>query len=596
MAIDITSFPGWTRGWAKPDRRPIYEWAKQHLTLPPAYAVQGPFDVSISRPLMEVFDDLQNPLVNRISFRKPPRFGGTMVIDIAIPWIICNDPGPIMWAAQTDDDARGHMKEKVWPLWNTCKPLKAMMPRNPHDKTTTEIFFGPFFMISCGANINNFQSKGIRWLFNEEIWLPQWQELYSQAVYRTRDFERAGSYKITNVSQAGNVDDVEDRNFKAGHQAQWGYEVDGKHYPLLFGGEMEGSKKRWGLIWDDDAKTKSGAWNKARACETARYLCPHTGKVFDDSTQTRFEWNRDGAYITCNNNSQRHTRSYAVNALLTRTMADLVAEKIDAMELASRGDLSLMRDYVQKAETRPWEEKHTVITLSDDRSGYVYGDYDQGQTWDGEIARTMMIDRQGGKAGDTAHTWVDIRAWKQGGDSRQLYFGRLDTKEARRLIQKKYNVSDRLVWQDANFEKHEVYKECAEYGWTAFHGTNEKSWIHLIRVRGHAEPLKYVLPYSPIQVAEVAGTNLKAFYIKANGDYFADILANLVVGRGVKFEHPDDAHPEFLKGLQGEHKVEKRPGVFTWEKIHSSKSNHSWDTSKMGVNCACVLKLLSLPE
>lgn len=26
--------------------------------------------------------------------RKPPRFGGPMIADIAIPWVICNDPGP----------------------------------------------------------------------------------------------------------------------------------------------------------------------------------------------------------------------------------------------------------------------------------------------------------------------------------------------------------------------------------------------------------------------------------------------------------------------------------------------------------------------
>ena len=259
MDLSVNQFRGWGAGWSKPDRRPIYEWAAQNLTLPPSYAVPGKFDVSISRPLIQIFDDIQNPIVNRIRFRKPPRFGGSMVADIAIPWIICNDPGPIMWNWQSDDDARGHMKEKATALWNSCKQFQAMLPPDRHDKTNTEIYFGPFFMVCQGANINNLQSKGVRWMFNDELWLPIWQKLYHHAVYRTRDFERAGSYKITDVSQAGNVGDVEDKNFNEGNCAQWAYldPITKKHELLLFGGKRDNGS-RWGLIWNDDAENKDG--------------------------------------------------------------------------------------------------------------------------------------------------------------------------------------------------------------------------------------------------------------------------------------------------------------------------------------------------
>ena len=597
MEISVSQFPGWGAGWAKPDRRPIYEWAAQNLTLPPSYAVPGKFDVSISRPLMQVFDDIQNPLVNRIRFRKPPRFGGSMIADIAIPWIICNDPGPIMWNWQSDEDARGHMKEKATSLWNSCKQFCAMLPPDRHDKTNTEIYFGPFFMVCQGANINNLQSKGVRWLFNDELWLPVWQKLYQHAVYRTRDFERAGSYKIVDVSQAGNVGDVEDKNFSEGNCAQWAYldPINKKHELLLFGGKRD-DDSRWGLIWNDDAEDKNGKINKARACETARYVCKDSGHVFADSAETRSTWNRHGAYIDTRLDAVANSRSYAVNALLTRSMADLVAEKVDALELASRGDMSAMKSFIQKAETRPWEEQHLTVTINGNLSGYNYTRYSAGEKWDDEVFRSLMIDRQHGAGGDTPHRWIEVRAWKRDGSSRQLFFGRVETKESAREIQHQYAVPDRCCWQDMAFEKHQVYQECAEYGWIAVSGSNQNSWTHYVNVPGQKDPLKVTLPYTPIQIAEVPGTRFKAAYMQFNEDYMADVLANLIAGRGVAWDLPDDCSKEYKEHLKAEHKVEKRPGVFTWEKLHSTKPNHGWDCSKMGVAFACVMKLMGIKK
>ena len=592
---NLDDFRGYANGWTPPDRRPIYAWAKEHLTLPPSYAIQGKFDVSVTRPLIAVFDDIQNPLVNRIRFRKPPRFGGSMVSDIAIPWIICNDPGPVMSNWQSDEDAKGHMKQKAWALWKSCKPFKALLPPDKNDRTTTEIYFGPFFLLCQGANLNNLQGVGVRWLFNDETWLPVWQDLYQHAVYRTRDYERSGAYKITDVSQAGNAGDVEDRNWRTGQQAIWNYRNSaGGLTPLTFGGKHEDGR-RWGLIWNQDAKRADGSWHKARAIETACYVCRDTGHEYFDRPETIAEWNRGGEYVATRADAPANVRSYGVNGLLNRSFASLVEEKVEAMEQASRGDMSAMRDFKQKAECIPWEETHLTITINAERSGYAVSDYADGKKIPGEKTRCMTVDRQKGMKGDTPHRWVEVRAFTAAGDSRQLFFGRLDTKEAVRDFQKRYGVEDRKVWQDAAWEKDGVYRECAEYGWLACYGSNLKSWAHYTRIAGQADPVKMSLPYSPIQLTEV-GQGAKAHYLYFSEDYMADILANLVAGRGVKFEKPDDCPPEYEEHLKAEHKVEKRPGVFSWEKIHATKANHGWDTSKMQIAFACLMKLLSLPK
>ena len=591
----LSEFKGWPTGWAIPDRRKIYEWAAQYLTLPSSYAVQGRFDVSLTRPLMEIFDDIQNPLVTHIRFRKPPRFGGSMIADIAIPWICCNDPGPIAWNWQTDADAKAHMKEKVWALWRSCKPFKAILPRERRDRTTSEIYFGPFFMVCQGANLSNLQSKGIRWEFNDEIWLPVWQELYQHAVARTGDYERAGSFKIVDVSQAGNANDVEDRNWRQGHQAVWGYRcpVDGKHYPLVFDGAHEDGK-RFGLVWNEDARRPDGSWNKARAVETVRYRCPVTGHEWPDTVETREAWNREGRYLVTNPDVPPSLRSYAVNGLLNYSMAKLAGLKIDALEQASRGDLSAMKIFNQQYACKPWEETLLTVTVNTLAAGYTYSNFANGERWEGETKRSMAVDRQMGAGSDLPHRWIEVRAWRSNGDSRQLFYGRVETKEATRDLQKRYLVPDRCVFMDIAWERHEALAECSAFGWLGMRGSDEGSWSHFMRNPQDARnPLKIHLPYSPVQQTTVGGPRDRAMYIIMAESYFSDILAHLLAGRGAKFELPDDCSPEYLEQIKGEHKIEKRPGVYKWEKLHAHSPNHGWDCSKMGVAFAVIMHLLS---
>lgn len=582
---------GWGVSWSKPDRRSIYQWAHEHMTLPPSYAIPGKFDVSITRPLISVFDAIQDTRVHRIRMRKPPRFGGSMIADLAIPWIICNDPGPVMWNWQSDADAKGHMKEKAWELWRSCRPFKAMLPPNRHDTTTTEIYFGPFFVVCQGANINSLQSKGVRWLFNDETWLPVWQELYSQAEARTGDYRRTGAYKIIDVSQAGMKNDVEDANFREGTQAVWSYEKNGKTMPLLFGGKRDDGS-RWGLIWNEDAKLPDGRWSITRAVETARYSCRETGAEWPDTESTRAEWNRTGSYVITNPHAAPGTVSFSVNGLLNYSFADLISMKIKAMEVAQYGDMSAMRDFVQKYETRPWEEVHLSVSITTNRGGYTYADVADGKDIDGEVHRAMTMDRQHGIAQDVPHRWVEIRAYRKDGTSRQVYFGRINTKEGCRAIQTQYHVKDRCVWQDARYEKHEVFKECAEYGWLAIFGSDQNSWAHHVKGARDAEPVKVTLPYSPIQMAEVPGANRRAAYILFNEGYFSDILANLIGGKTSGWDHPDDWSSDHQEQLLNKQKIEKRPGVFNWETV-KSRPDHGFDTSKMQVCFAVMMKLLT---
>ena len=79
----------------RPDRSPIYDWARKHVVLPESYATPGPFHARLTPWLLPIFDALRDPLVRRVHFRKAVQVGGTLVADVWVPWILVNDPGPI---------------------------------------------------------------------------------------------------------------------------------------------------------------------------------------------------------------------------------------------------------------------------------------------------------------------------------------------------------------------------------------------------------------------------------------------------------------------------------------------------------------------
>lgn len=117
---------GWRDAWRGPDRRPIYEWAKEYIRLPAAYTIQGNFNPDVSRHLLPIMDALQDDTIRRVTLMKPTRGAGTLVADIWVPWIVANDPGPIQWNMQTDPIAEDHAQGLI----STCACSTRIPPRN----------------------------------------------------------------------------------------------------------------------------------------------------------------------------------------------------------------------------------------------------------------------------------------------------------------------------------------------------------------------------------------------------------------------------------------------------------------------------------
>jgi len=562
----------------RPDRAPIYDWARRNVQLPESYATPGPFNVRLSPWLVPIFDALQDPLVRRVHFRKAVQIGGTLVADVWLPWIIANDPGPISWTMQTDEMVEKHAKTRLWPLLERCRPVAAMLPKPGPHRTTTEIYFGGFFLTLNAANLSTQQSQSIRYKVNDELWLPRWQEIYGHAVARVSKFEEVGRSKIYNSSQAPVMDaetgNVEDSSFRSGDQGEWHAECPAcrKLHAIAFE-QLTETKDRGGVVWDKAARRDDDTWDVARVVETVRFRCINCGHESADNDATRAGWAKTGRYVPQNPKASREVKSFRIEALVTRPMRLLAEEWAHAENAWVRtGDESAKIEFRTKREARPWiVEKKSVNLLVKD-SGYKLADHADGQPIPDEAIRFLAIDRQ------QDHWWCEVGAFStaQAPRYRQLWFGRIDTRDQLRQLQQRYKVADACVAQDRGYRPADVDRDCAEFGWRSMRGYGRRTWT----MRDEASGQMINFPFSDPQVSDYRGGDV--YFYNWSGDYFKDLLAAALEGKGdLRWEMPSDVNPLYLEHLKGEHKVEVRTGVWEWREVRSNAPNHGLDTSAM---------------
>nr|QSE37099.1 MAG: terminase large subunit [Caudoviricetes sp.] len=570
----------------RPDRSPIYEWARKHVVLPESYATPGPFNAKLTPWLLPIFDALQDPLVRRVHFRKAVQVGGTLVADVWIPWVIVNDPGPISWTMQTEDMVERHAKSRLNPILERCKPVASMLPRPGPQRTTTETYFGGFFLTLNPANLSTQQSQSIRYKVNDEIWLPRWQEVYGHAVARVSKFEEVGRSKIYNVSQAPIMDaetgNVEDTSFRSGHEGEWSVECPAckKVHPAAFAIRDERGEIAGGVAWDRKARRDDETWDVARVIESVHFKCPHCQHQTDDSDATRAAWKRTGRFVTQNAKAPADVRSYRVEAVVSRPMRLLAEEWAAAQNhLVRTGDETPLVEFRTKREARPWIVEKKTVSIFTTKSGYTTATYSAGQAIPDEAIRFMAIDRQ------QDHWWVEVGAFStaQGPRYRQLWFGRIETRDQLRQLQQRYAVPDACVAQDRGYRPADVDRDCAEFGWRGMRGYGRKTWT--MRDEGSGQMVNF--PFSEPRVSDYRGGDV--YYYDWSGDYFKDVLSLAIEGKGdLKWDMPEDVNPLYLEHLKGEHKVEVRSGVWQWVEVKTNAPNHGLDTSAMMLCMATI--------
>jgi phage terminase large subunit GpA-like protein len=163
----------WRRVCVPPDRRPIWQWAEEHIRSIPYSPSPGAFRVANSPQIKEVFAAITDPRVRVVSIIAAVQAAKTLVSEISLAYIIANMPGPTLWLNETDEDARDQSESRLQKLFDVCAPVRALYPANRHKKRNTTIHFsnGMTLWIVGAHNRTNLQRRSIRWIFADETWL-----------------------------------------------------------------------------------------------------------------------------------------------------------------------------------------------------------------------------------------------------------------------------------------------------------------------------------------------------------------------------------------------------------------------------------------
>jgi len=477
MSLEILQ--GWRRGWALPDRRPIHDWARDFVQLGGGYARQGAFDIRTCRHLLEPFEAVADERVREVTCRAAIQTLKTLFVEICSLWAIANEPGPIMWTQQDDESAAEHVKGRYRNLLRNCEPVARLLPKNKHDAATCEIYFGDFYLIINGANLNNLQSKSIRWKLNSECWLWK-QGLLTHARRRVSAYARDGISKILNESQGSHADDDFDRLWHEGTAQIWSVQCFGcqRFVPLeFFGRAADDPAKRVCVVWDEGARKENGMWDEQLVRNSTRWICPQCAHEHANSAATRARWNSTGRYSAPRADRDGKHRSFNWNAILAEDMGQLAVEFLQAGEFKKRGQINPLRDFYMQRLALPWrnEEAQLNRTTVELRGTYTLADmHARGrEKLENEARRMMTIDRQ------RDHFWAVVRAWKSDGGSQLLWRGKLSTTEQAEGIRQHFGVESQLCFQDAQFSTAHVYEDCIRFGWTALHGSGEDSFVHI---------------------------------------------------------------------------------------------------------------------
>jgi len=601
----------WSGAFTKPDRRPIWEWAADNITLPAVLTKTGAFDVSGSRHFMLPFTWLHSESVREVNVMAPPRSGKTLLADVSVPWAVVNDHASVLWVFQTGPLGKSHAELRAMPTLKSSQQIRDILPADRHKDRTEEILFTnglPF--IICGPSISNLQSRGFKWVICDEPWLYDPGVLY-EAKTRNGDFVKSASSKFLAISQGGVEDDDWDTQHKSGELNEWHVQCESCGHmmaPEWTAHRPDGT--RWGIMFDGEKDAK-GRYNIARALETLRFECEKCAFPHTDSAATRARWNLTGEYRVIGD-PHKSRKSARWNALIDYPWHALLEEWLSARHAAHIGNFDPTIQFVQKRLARPKSEK----TIHEGTLQFARAKITD-EKWESEVLRCVTVDRQ---SEDTY--WLTARQWaKDTGESRRITFRRCYSEadivaavaevnpSTIRIAIGGQQIAVRAVLIDSGYRPKGdagVYAMCARHGWMAGKGTDEPFFWHSVNkkdVHGKVTTDRIQRPYAPWTWGDPGeGTESQgrkhAPLIRFSASPMTDRMQDLI-DRGLWLEPEGDSETEmgreYDRQMSSEfrkRKVNKMTGKEEMYWACPSGNNHARDCGKESVLLATITQLL----
>jgi phage terminase large subunit GpA-like protein len=589
------------KGFTKPDRSTIFDWANKHVELPPSYAIQGRFDVSITKYLVEPFLALADPRIRQVVCMGSVQTGKSLIADILYPYLLVNSPTSILTLMQDDDMAKKYCETRVWPILRLCKPARAMLPLERHDRRKDAIIFpNGLSLIFGGANEGNVQSLSVQTIVGDECWL--WRSgILGQFKARTKGFE--DTCKRFFISQAGLVEDDFTQEWNSGHQARWGFVCPAcKQEQAFCWNEQRDDGTYYGIVFDKKRNDKGDTIIDQTAA-TARIQCKHCRHDIADTEGNRRALNDNGVYVVQNPNANPVIKSYwwPAWARTNRKLSDLVADYLKAKQDDKKwGYKEPLKTFYQKELAQPWTTG-TELPLQQ----VITSEISDNTEWKEEKYRFLFVDCQE----HLKRFCMVARAWAANGESRLLYAGYVDSIELVREKQLELKIKDQHTFVDSGDLATQVYKFCLKYGHIGLKG-NKKFWFSWNATKGcdadyfyktdpKVSKTKTIFHQSwGDPLSDINGQKLQCPLWLFSNSAAKDILDNLRSGKGPAWVLPENlVDDEYQKQMNSEIKEKvfdkkTKREKFRWVKVSQAIANDFWDCEVGQVVIAAIFGLI----
>ena len=152
-----------------PENLLVSEWAEKHRILDDkSSAIPGKWDNNMTPYLVEIMDQLNNPITEEIIFIKPTQVGGTEALQNMVGYIAMQDPSPTMVVYPTKDLAESISENRMQPMMRSSPGLSKIFRDNNSIKL--ELQFSNMYLTLVGSNSpSGLSSKAIRFLLLDEV-------------------------------------------------------------------------------------------------------------------------------------------------------------------------------------------------------------------------------------------------------------------------------------------------------------------------------------------------------------------------------------------------------------------------------------------
>ena len=574
-----------------PTGLPPWEWAARHVRI--ANSERSSFFDPEQTPWwkgpMECAADIET---RQVVVLAPTGSGKSTMAEALTCYVVSEDPGPMLYASQTDATSGFWAESRLMPAIRRCEPLSALLPTDRNKVRKTEIMFPHMPLLVTGANMSSFQELSMRWLYGDEAWA--WKAGLIRE-FQARHHNRWNRKEYL-VSQGGFADGEFDTQWQSTDKARFSWRCEcGSAQPF---------------DWEQ-VKFDAIEGDKDATAKTARRVCPSCSKEYPDTTQSRrtlSESNMDNGargYIA-GKDAPQERRGFQVDrgAVWWIPMADDVRAFLDAMEAKNLGDYMPLQQWRQKHRAEFWSEEAMespiIITGSGEKTTEELATKDRlpdermmrHKGKDIGLARFMTID-----AGKD-HFWFSVVTWLHGGRIQVLREGRVQSRGANEQelanIAASYGIAPHRVWLDFGFEIDRMAEIASANGWHGVLGRDERSFRWPVGSGRYVERL-----FSPPNNKMLPNGKV-AKYRRLAANPIKDILYR-ITQREDAINLPSDVSDAFREHMTCERREKRSLGKdqgteWIWTPGKSHAQNHLWDCMYYAVGQGLLYGMLAVDD